>query len=512
MIQVELIPYSNLLNFVAQNEKSLSIYLANIEYIFNEIRNEEVTYFYNLATEKKVDRVLYNKTSFIKKSIFSSKGFHQNILENKFLNLSSILDRKIIILKQIYNDFILKDSVDLNRLQLQVNSLYKDIEFHFPSFLKEMRFEQNRINRKDSYKSLPMIQGKLEETVDNIVGTRNELARELGFSDFSELNLSNQGLNIEDFQKLILNFEEETRDLFVYHFDREKTKLNMKNVNAFDVMYLFTRQEYKFKNGPWNANEYLSNIMSFLKKNDMFFEGSNITIEYMNHQQPPAITLFKDNEIKILINKNLKGFNILELTFHEFGHAMHAQENLNKSFLLQGESTAFSEGMAQTIEILATSHEFLTNYMGLDEVEYQKSMEIKTKYYLYLMRKLCADSLTRIQYYKFGNKNFNEIKIQNDSKFLLLNQDKSSIHIAPNEIIGGLKEFTEASLLGFFIAKALEFKYTNKGRIDLPNFRDDIKQTLLRPGNEINWTEKMEQILKAGLFIPPNGGLITWKG
>ncbi|MFK4331999.1 MULTISPECIES: hypothetical protein [Bacillus] len=510
-------PYKELLDFSPNSHQQLYSYVDHVENLLSEIKEAHIDIYYNFAKDEEVDIQKTRRLQKIKAELINSSGFYKNIVECKFSNIDVNVKQKVKALKRLYVEQQVLNSEYLFRVEKKINLIasnhYKKIKLTVNQFENEMRFQASALKRKCLYGNLPMMGGELEKHIKELVQTQNQIAKENKFDFYSNLLLENQGMEIPKLKALIMSFEERTRELYTYYYKKESDNLGLKKVRHFDLMHLFSRKEFEHPLLNIDSTEIILQIKNFLSDYGFLKNKSNIQIEYLGKSNFPAVTMFKNKfEIKILINPSLKNLNILEVIFHEFGHALHAEYIRYDNFLFQGESTAFTEGMAQTIESLAKSREFLLHYIGLSENEYYEALEIWNKYYLLFIRRICSAVMTKIEIYENGGENINQIKFENDLKFLLVNQDINEMRWSYQELIGTKNQYSEARLIAFFIARSIESQYRELNQNNIIKFRDSLINSLWIPGGSIEWTEKIEEVLGNTLYIPSNGGLELGRG
>lgn len=339
------------------------------------------------------------------------------------MKLNSILSNKedFAKIEKIYKSNLLTDEIDkrhayviyLGYLGKQIDTaklnklsrMQSTIENKYSQFRAETggkKLSDNEVenvlkNEKDSkvlketWEAHKKIGPLVADDLKALVKLRNEIAKELGFSNYHEMSLKLSDQNPEDVSKLFDELDELTRDAFA----AEKSKMDevlakQYNIKPEELMPWHYQNRY-FQEAP---KVYDVDLDSYYTDKDLvavttsYYKGLGMDIEDMvansdlfprenKNQHAYCIDLDRDkNDVRVLCNVEPTA-RWMETLLHEYGHAVYQKyvgEDL--PWDLKGPAHIFTtEAIAMLFGRFANKPEWMMDNIGLDKAEAEKTAD-----------------------------------------------------------------------------------------------------------------------------------------
>ncbi len=395
-------PESNKSN--PEMEKQFTEFVKNFETKYIPLYKESNVAYWNAAISGKEED--FNKVAEIQNKITA-------IFSNKedFSVLKKIYDSKSI------NDELKKRELELMYLKYKgnqadpkkleaINNMQNAIEQKYGNFradvngkkLTDNEIEEKLLNSTDNkeleavWKAHKKIGTIVADDLKKLVKMRNDIAKDMGYSNYHEMSLKLSEQDPNEILKLFDELDALTRDAF----KGEK-----------DVMDAYFADRYKIKKEelmPWHyqnrffqeapkiykvdLDKYYKDKDAIVKMTDDFYKGIGIPVDDLiknsdlfekpgKNQHAFCTDLNNEGDVRVLCNivPNEKWMGTM---LHEFGHASYDKyiDNKNLPFILRDAAHTFTtEAIAMMFERGATNAAWLRDMKVIDDNEAKKIAE-----------------------------------------------------------------------------------------------------------------------------------------
>ena len=473
--------------------------------------------------QNKMDQALADNAKFARlKSIYSER---KSINDPTTARCIEILYLQYLE-KQVPLELLAKSTSLSNKVEKAFNEFRPVIaskevtENEVRSILKASR-DSNQ--RKEAWEASKNVGPVLEKNLIELVKTRNQIAKHLGFSDFHKLQLFINEQNTEDLMALFDRLDELTKN----PFEIEKQKIDQKLAELYGVqvkdLLPWHYQDPFFQEAP---AVFGVNLDAPFKKADLlglsrdFYQGIGLPIDRVitasdlyekKGKSPHAFCTDIDRSGDVRVLANIKQDDYWASTLlHEFGHAVYSSRFIPESlpYVLRGEAHILAtEGVAMMFERLTKRSAFLVK-MGLpveDPKKFDESAAMNLRHRLLIFSRWCQVMLRfEKAMYENPDQNLNELWWKLVSKYQGINKPTgrnmpdyaSKIHIvsAPvyyhNYMLGELF----ASQLHHSIVRQL---YAGKNPDEVfyaenPKVGDFMKTKVFNLGRTLSWGRMVE--------------------
>lgn len=286
-----------------------------------------------------------------------------------------------------------------------------------------LRNDDNRERRQQVYEqALAPLSLELDDRLRRLVQLRNTEALRLGYPNYAALHLNLQGLSRDKLFGLFDRLENLTEVPYNTFLQNAKSRYGWERLEAWDIAWL-TEQQASLPVAPFTREKIVPlayNLLSVLG-----LKPENLPIEIVNKDIPfggLCFTIRVPDDIRI-VSSPKDGYPYFRTMAHEFGHALHAAYNQQKSYLLKREWGIFNEGMAEVLAYFTHYPEWLAGVTGLSSnalAEYKEEAIIRR---IFRLRTLVALARFEIEVYEQPQADFNLLLAQNEQRYLKIPLD-----------------------------------------------------------------------------------------
>jgi len=444
----------------------------------------------------------------------------------------SLLIRQLDIL---YNQYLLSKAnpeklKEIVSLEVQVEKKYSN----FRSDINGKRYTDNEIEYilnnsindnelKQAWFSHKKIGNLVADDIQLLVKKRNEIAVDLGFQNYHEMNLTLGEQNPDDIEKIFDELDILTKqayiklknDIDLYLSDR--LKINKNELMPWHYQNRFFQEApkiYKLDLDDYYKNKNLEEITKNYYaglglKVDELIAQSDLYEKPGKNQHAYCISIDTEGDIRVLCNikNNSQWMNTM---LHEFGHAVY-DKYIDRSlpYLLRNPSHTFTtEAIAMMFGRLGSNPQWLKDATGISGSEKDKIRDacFKTLRLEQLVFSRWVQVIYRFEKSMYENTetDLNSLWWSLVEKYQLIKQPvdrdepdwASKIHIATspcyyhNYLLGELL----ASQLHYYITMNIikSQDYTGQSYYNNPDVGNYLIEKVFKPGASLSWNELIE--------------------
>jgi len=443
-----------------------------------------------------------------------------------------LLNRQLTIL---YNDF-LDNQVDTALLARKIR-LETEIEKKYSNFRAEVGGRQLTDNEVEDILKNSTVTQDLQQAweahkkigpvvagdIIRLVKLRNDIARELGFSNYHEMSLKLTEQDPAEISRLFDELDSLTRDAYTGVKDEIDTYLaNRLHIKKEELMPWHYQNRY-FQEAPriYNVDPdqyYKDRNIETLTED--YYRGLGMTVDDMLassdlYEKPGknqhAFTTDIDNEGDIRVLCNIKPDNYwMNTMLHEFGHAVY-DKYINRAlpFFLREPAHIFTtEAVANFFGRMASNPEWLCDMKLIDQQE--KDKIAGESYKVMRLEQLVFSRWSQVMYrfeksmYENPDQDLNKLWWNLVERFQMIRRPAgrnepdwaTKIHIATspcyyhNYLLGEML----ASQLNHYIAvTVLHSDYLGQSYANRPEVGNFFMEKVFSPGSRWYWNEMIER-------------------
>jgi peptidyl-dipeptidase A len=358
-----------------------------------------------------------------------------------------------------------------------------------------LRKESDRDFRRKAWAAEEPLGERMKERVLRLINMRNEKAREMGFSGYTDFSLKTDGLSVEWLRQLNERIVKESASAVEGILSQCREKMNIEQVSEWDTRFF--------------GREYLSRIPDSMFPRDGIVPTIEKTFTFYGYPLDKlpvkieicdlpfgglTITLEPGKDIRVLINP-ADGFNWYETMFHEMGHALHGSLiDTEYVIITHGDPGFFWEGIACVMQEIWRRPSFIATVSGasIEDAE-EEIMLLKQKQNLSLAG-LIANIEFELSLYERGDGDI-------DERYASLRKNITGIHADPSPVWAANTfnishpVYLQNYLLSEIMASQISELFTaGNGTLDDPGFLHYIVKHLIEPGGKISWQDKLADV------------------
>ncbi|MCK6259422.1 M3 family metallopeptidase [Fictibacillus sp. KIGAM418] len=441
----------------------------------------------------------------------------QQLIKSKTKERSNNTSLEHMQINMLRNE-TLEFSYDLT-LREQMNELWSGLNFHFATFrptidgqtfteselLGELENQPDPNERKKYWEAYMKSGQEIEDQLLTLVKKRNQVAREKGYSNFYELKLSTQDLNVKDVKETIYHIKSSLDPIYEYlkqMIDEEimeKFNISSQEIQPWHYQHPFFQY---YKNNHINCSIDMLDIKDFFEKINLdiapLIQNGNFTNDQEKSPTGFCFHVDRQGDIRISVNQN-PTFQSIQTLLHELGHGAYEMSmNPSLPFLLKQPSQIFiSEAIALLFEKIPL---YSIHFPSKDASE----VLAKETYYQNLLVRLywtMTLTLFEMQLYENPEQNLNELwwTLVKDIQKVNPPEDWDFPYWASKSHLSSLPVYYHNYLFGELIASTL-FIYLKSSFKEpfSPDAIQDLKEHLFYPGASLRWKDASN----ADFFLP----------
>ena len=227
------------------------------------------------------------------------------------------------------------------------------------------RNDPNRRRRESAFRARTSIGDELADGLSQLFRLRNQKSRRLGYNNFMALVFSRSGLDLDEYRRLLNHLDSLTRDVYLDIVDRIGVKLNVNDLEYWDVGYAYADINPAV-DSYFPADSQLPYIRRTLRALDFNLDKMPIYFDLDTREGKSQFTasfpVKPPYDVRVMGNQSPGMWSTFVL-FHEIGHAIHfasvAQESPAFGRFIDG---CWTEGMAQILPLMLEEKEWLQKY------------------------------------------------------------------------------------------------------------------------------------------------------
>ncbi|RJQ05349.1 MAG: hypothetical protein C4551_09660 [Bacillota bacterium] len=356
-----------------------------------------------------------------------------------------------------------------------------------------LRQEADRALRREAWVSTAPLSMEVSTWTAELIGRRNELAREAGYKDYVHLALALASLARDEVVSIIDELETLSAGPYRSFLEKAAQDQGLGEIEPWDVSYLVEKVT-AVPTDLFPRDRIVPSLEEFLKSFGR--EPGDLGIRIVNQDIPFAglcMGIDPPSDVRILANPH-DGHNYYQTLYHEYGHGLHAVFAGDNPQLFQEEPGVFAEGMAEVWAWFTSYPEWLRR-MGLDE---EMSRTVAKNQGVRMMarhRALAAEVLWEFRAYQNPRQNLTDLATAMESQYLL--STARPVHRwAASAFPAGYPVYKQNYILADLIAaathRALRENFGEKV-VGNPKVFDALRDTYWRPGAARPWRERLKE-------------------
>ncbi|UCE25159.1 MAG: hypothetical protein JSU74_03680, partial [Candidatus Zixiibacteriota bacterium] len=187
------------------------------------------------------------------------------------------------------------------------------------------RNDPNRRRRESAFRTRTSIGDELADGLSQLFRLRNQKSRRLGYNNFMALVFSRAGLDLDEYRRLLNHLDSLTRDVYFDIVDRIGVKLNVDDLEYWDVGYAYADINPAV-DSYFPADSQLPYIRRTLWALDFNLDKMPIYFDLEaregKSQFAASFPVKPPYDVRVLCNQSPGMWSSFVL-FHEIGHAIH---------------------------------------------------------------------------------------------------------------------------------------------------------------------------------------------
>ncbi|SDN47276.1 peptidyl-dipeptidase A [Fictibacillus solisalsi] len=432
----------------------------------------------------------------------------QQLIHSHKKDRSTSNDLESLQLKALWKE-TLEFSKDLT-LREEINELWSELNFHFATFrptiegqvyteselLAALAKQATPDERKKLWKAYMKSGQEIEDRLLKLIEKRNKVAREKGYSNFYELKLSTQDLNVKTIKETINHIKSFLDPIYE----------DLKNTIDEEIMERFNISSEELR--PWHYKhpffQYYENTSTSssidLLDIQHFFSKINLDITpliqngHFTNSEDKSPTGFcfhidRQGDIRISVNQN-STFQSLQTVLHELGHGVYEMFiNSALPFILKQPSQIF---ISEAVALLFEKIPLYSSHFGAND--FSKALPKETYYQNLLVRLYWTMTLTlfEMQLYENPEQNLNKLwwTLVNDIQKINPPDDWDFPYWASKSHLSTLPVYYHNYLFGELQASTLFIYLTTSFKEPFSEEAlQDLKEYLFYPGASLLWKD-----------------------
>lgn len=486
---------NELINFdtIPKHIDVLELFICKFEQRYNELVHRRTELIYEIEIMKKESQqdLIYINNSLIKMLL------NVNIIKTveywKKEEINVGLKRKLIIIEKLISNYI---PLLKNELKIVVNTAKKNIDDYFSNidwtrndYEHRYPYETSSLCRKSMWESLPRLDDGMNKTAINLINQRNNFARQyLNNEDATYVDYLLQLLEFEkeEFLQSLYELEKNTREDYFNHINVVE---EVQSIKPWDLKFLFYYPSYNSKIFNRSLSDILDIVILFFKDIGLDIKEIGISFIGISGRKKTSYLMYENkSSIKIFLDSNLKGLQLIKTIFSQVGIALSMVYNKHDDSLYQIEWGIYTNTMENIFVQIALSYNFLIERLGISLKDFNEFTTRLKRIQLYEIRRLACLSDLSIQSY---DKCDQLEKIRSKLEFKYLGIDNANeVRWMRRELYGHNAEFKFSKLISIVIANQITNKFISDDNLQfiltekLVNYLDEY---IWSPGNSISF-------------------------
>lgn len=418
----------------------------------------------------------------------------ENDLRRFHLVRSAVLGGKI----EDYTDIVfLRDS--LSKINITYRAEFEGNKITSNELYKIFRTDNSRSRRESAYRAWVSVGTEMQEGIQSLFKLRNQQAKKAGFNNYFSLSLKHQGIDINQYMKLLSKLDSLSEEPYVSILQKAKGKLRISEPEIWDM-------SYAYKNIHTKIDEYfpVDSQLKYIKRSlkDIGFNIDKLPIYFDldsregKSQYAYAFTIKAPQEMRILANL-ADGILSTKILMHEIGHALHSayikqSHSLFSNSMIDG---IWAEGMAQTVAALLNDRQWLIRYAKVPESVADAYLDAKKETDIIYLRTTLMRLHFELEAYQNPQKNLNELYWDLFEKYMMLPRHDniypwaSIIHYTTHPVY--LHNYLYADIIA---AQNISYLNENYGSfVANSNTKSFLVQNYFRFGAKYDWRELLKR-------------------
>lgn len=355
-----------------------------------------------------------------------------------------------------------------------------------------LRKESDRSKRQEAWEATaPLSELVTAETVE-LFRRRNRLAREAGYTAYTDLALGAEGLTKQGVLDLLDELEQLSAPAYSRLLGEGADRLGLEAIEPWDLAYL-TDQQGSLPEDRFPRDAIIPRLHEFLRQMGLEPDRLPIAIHYVDIPFGGLCMSIAREDVRILMNPR-DGVTYYGTMWHEYGHALHAALCTQDSFILRRDPSVFCEGMAQTLGYFTQDPQWLQEASGLPAADVEAYLQVRKASRLMGYRGLSAQVAFEYAAYDNPEQDLDDLRARTEQRYLGVAYNRTP-RWAGSAFPSGYPIYYQNYILADVIAshthKQLRAQF---GSVTAnPAVMAHLREQYWAPGALVDWTEKIER-------------------
>jgi oligoendopeptidase F len=487
----------NRLNHITNADEWKQVYDEEIHKL-DELYQEEERLYYKMYAEG-IESERINEIQRIRHELMTDEAIIQTLSSWKdSLREDPIWHRRLHVSLSRMRQEVLESHPELTKIQqrLQANLMNSTFmadgkEYYLGTVHSNLLENPDRELRRKLFHGAQKIGEKNEDLFRALVNKRNELAGNLGYSDYYHFKCSLKEVDMDSYMEEMNALLERTKTVSTQWEKRIKEKFGWETLHYYD-QYFSTFHFHQIQNDSFHSNrmkEVLGDVVSSLGKS---IDEMPISIESLDIPYGGFCLNINPNDLKLVVSKR-DSYSVFLSGIHELGHAIDGHyASYRYPELYRFYSSIAAEGMAELFQTIITDQAFLMKNFDLHEDNYVQMNELQQLMDLKMMKINHYFSLVEYELYQHPDRSFQEIA--NDCYTFVFGYEGETGHPA------NMMFYVEnpAFFQDYNIALAMRDMIRHKFKIKSPYGKKDvfheIQTKFIVPNQLYSWKQRVETL------------------
>lgn len=404
----------NRLNTITNPDEWKRAYEEEIQKL-DELYQEEERFYYKMYAQGNEDERL-EEIQRIKHELMTDEAIIQTLSSWKnTLREDPIWHRRLDVFLSRMSQDALESHPELTRIQqrLQKNLMNSTFmvdgkEYNPGTVHSNLLENPDRELRRKLFHGAQKIGEENEVLFRSLVNKRNELAGNLGYSDYYHFRCSLKEVDMDSYLEEMKAVLERTKTVSTKWETRIKEKFGWETLHYYD-QYFSTFHFHQMRNDSFHSNHMKRVLGDVVRSLGKSIDELPLSIESLDIPYGGFCLNINPNELKLVVSKR-DSYSAFLSGIHELGHAIDAHyASYRYPELYRFHSSIAAEGMAELFQTIIADQAFLMKNFDLHDDEYEQMNEITQLMDLKMVKINHYFSLVEYEIYQHPDRNFQEI-------------------------------------------------------------------------------------------------------
>ncbi len=387
----------------------------------------------------------------------------------------------------------------LSKINIMYRAEFEGASITSNELYKIYRNDNNRSRRESAYRAWVSVGAEMQEGITELFKLRNQKAKDAGFNNYFSLALSNQGIDLNEYKKLLSSLDSLSEKPYADILQKTKGNLHISEPEIWDLAY-------SSKNINSKIDEYfpVDSQLKYVKRSlkDIGFDINKLPIYFDldsregKSQYAYAFTIKAPHDMRVLANLT-DGILSTKTLMHEVAHTLHSafikqSHSLYSNTMIDG---IWAEGMAQTLAAFLNDRSWLITYAHVPASIADAYLSAKKEADIVYLRTTLMRLQFELEAYQNPQADLNKLYWNLFEKYLMLPRHEniypwaSIIHYTTHPVY--LHNYLYADIIAAQNIKYLDENYGSY--VANSNTKSFLVQNYFRFGAKYNWRELLKR-------------------